>query len=175
VRGCPSQHMGSQIWSPGCHNVDRGTQFCSAVWAVLCKTLNINHITTTAFHPQANGMLERAHQQLKDALRAQLAGTDWPQHLPWLLLGLLAAPKEDSAISSAELVFGAPLTLPGQLRSAEELPVETFVQRSGSAADKSAAQQRSSGASRRIDGRPLCVCAARPQGHTISTVVPRAL
>jgi transposase InsO family protein len=30
---------------------DRGTQFCSAVWAGLCKTLNINHITTTAFHP----------------------------------------------------------------------------------------------------------------------------
>jgi transposase InsO family protein len=108
---------------------DRGTQFCSAVWAVLCKTLNINHITTTAFHPQANGMLERAHRQLKDSLRARLAGPDWPQHLPWVLLGLRAAPKEDSAISSAELVFGAPLTLPGQLRSEKELPVETFVQR----------------------------------------------
>jgi hypothetical protein len=28
--------------------------------------------------------------------------------------GLRAAPKEDSAVSSAEIVFGAPLTLPGQ-------------------------------------------------------------
>jgi transposase InsO family protein len=118
----------SRFGVPAVVTSDRGTQFCSAVWEVLCKTLNINHITTTAFHPQSNGMLERAHRQLKDALRARLAGPEWPQHLPWVLLGLRAAPKEESAISSAELVYGAPLTLPGQLRSAEELPAETFVQ-----------------------------------------------
>ncbi len=33
-------------------------------------------------------MLERAHRQIKDALRARLAGVEWPQHLPWVLLGL---------------------------------------------------------------------------------------
>ncbi len=32
-----------------------------------------------------------------------------------MLLGLRAAPKEDSAVSSAELVTGTPLVLPGQL------------------------------------------------------------
>jgi cleavage and polyadenylation specificity factor subunit 1 len=72
---------------------DRGTQFCSAIWQVLCNTLHIQHITTTAFHPQANGMIERAHRQIKDALRARLAGAEWPQHLPWVLLGLRAAPQ----------------------------------------------------------------------------------
>jgi hypothetical protein len=54
-------------------------------------------------------MIERTHRQLR------LAGLQWPEHLPWVLLGLRAAPKEESAVSSAELVFGAPLTLPGQL------------------------------------------------------------
>jgi hypothetical protein len=56
-------------------------------------------------------MVERAHRQIKDALRARLAGVEWPQHLPWVLLGLRSAPKEDAAMSSAELVFGAALTL----------------------------------------------------------------
>ena len=72
-------------------------------------------------------MVERAHRQIKDALRARLAGPEWPLHLPWVLLGLRAAPKEDSAISSAELVFGAPLSLPGQFIDTAERHPEEFV------------------------------------------------
>ena len=49
----------------------RGTQFTGALWASLCGTLNIQHITKTAFHPQSNGVVERFHQQLKDGLRAR--------------------------------------------------------------------------------------------------------
>ncbi len=59
---------------------------------------------------------------MKDALRAQSAANDWPDHLPWVLLGLRAAPKEDSAISSAEMVLGDPLVLPGQPPTAGEPP-----------------------------------------------------
>jgi hypothetical protein len=69
--------------------------------------LGIKHITTTTFHPCSTGMVERAHRQLKDALRARQAANDWPEHLPWVLLGLLAAPKEDSCVSSSEMVLAA--------------------------------------------------------------------
>ena len=84
------------------------------------------HHLTTAYHPQANGMVERSHRQLKDALKARTAGADWPSHLPWGLLGLRAAPKEDSSISSAELLYGAPLVLPGQLPGVPEPPPAVF-------------------------------------------------
>ncbi len=84
---------------------DRGRQFPSALWEGLCQNLQINHISTTAYHPQSNGLVERTHRQIKDALRARLAGNRWPEHLPWVLFGLRAAPKEDSAVSSAELVL----------------------------------------------------------------------
>ena len=75
---------------------DRGPQFCSDVWAQLTCHLGYLHHLTTAYHPQAIGMVERCHRQLKDALRARTAGSDWPSHLPWILLGLWAAPKESS-------------------------------------------------------------------------------
>jgi hypothetical protein len=41
---------------------DRGPQFTSAVWTALCKKLGIQHILTTAYHPQSNRMVERFHQ-----------------------------------------------------------------------------------------------------------------
>ena len=38
-------------------------------------------------------------------------------HLPWVLLGIRTTPKEDLHASSAELVYGAPLTVPGDFVS----------------------------------------------------------
>jgi hypothetical protein len=87
------------------------------------------HKQTTAYHPQANGLVERLHRQLKEALRARLQNDDWERHLPWVLLGLRAAPKEDSAISAAELVFGTKLTLPGELLTGEHADTADLVER----------------------------------------------
>jgi hypothetical protein len=83
---------------------------------------------TTAYHPQSNGLVERLHRRLKDALRARLATAAWPQHLPWVLLGLRSCPREDSGLSSAELVYGSPLTLPGIVVTGQEQPAEFFVE-----------------------------------------------
>jgi hypothetical protein len=67
--------------------------------------------------------------RLKDALRARLAGPDWPLHLPWVLMGLRAAPTEDIGVSAAEIVFGASLVLPGQILDTEEPPPADFIAR----------------------------------------------
>jgi transposase InsO family protein len=106
---------------------DRGNQFTSALWSGLCKRLGMTLITTTAYHPQSNGMVEHAHRQIKDALPVRLAEAEWPLHLLWVLLGLRDAPKEDSAISSVELVFGTALTLPGQFLAGMERPPANYI------------------------------------------------
>jgi hypothetical protein len=93
----------------------RGVQFTSATWAVMCSTLGAQHITTTAYHPQSNGLVERLHRQLKEALRSRNCGGKWLDHLSWVLLGVRATPKDLAGVSAAEAVYGAPLTLPGQL------------------------------------------------------------
>ena len=101
---------------------DRGVHFASKVWGVLMSRLGVCHHFTNDYHPQANGMVERAHHQLKDAPRSRLAGADWLTHLSWVLLGLRNALKEDSGISSADMVLGRPLLFPGQPCYATEPP-----------------------------------------------------
>jgi transposase InsO family protein len=59
---------------PGTVTTDRGTQFTSALWSSTCTSLGIKHVLTTANHPKSNGMVERVHRQLKDALRARGVG-----------------------------------------------------------------------------------------------------
>jgi cleavage and polyadenylation specificity factor subunit 1 len=73
---------------PDTLTTDRGAQFTSSLWNELSKLLNISHISTTAFHPQSNGMVERFHRRLKAALIARCSSPDWVAHLPWVLLAL---------------------------------------------------------------------------------------
>ncbi len=118
----------SRFGVPAVLTSDRGVQLSSAVWGELCSTLGISHRLPTAYHPQANRLVERFHRQLKDVLRARMDSQDWPSHLPWVLLGLRAAPKEDCGISSAEMVYGEALTLPGDFLEASRPPADSFLQ-----------------------------------------------
>ncbi len=92
---------------------DRGSQFTSKLWTAISKLLGTKLHHTTAYHPQSNGLVERFHRHLKTALRARLTTPNWLDELPWVLLGIRTAPKEDLRSSSAELVYGTPLTVPG--------------------------------------------------------------
>ena len=104
---------------------DRGAQFTSQLWSQMSAVLGIRLSSTTSYHPQSNGMVERFHRRLKDALKARLTGTDWFDQLPWVLLGLRTTIKDDLHCSPAELVYGAPISVPGDcLPCQPALPVQ---------------------------------------------------
>jgi transposase InsO family protein len=92
---------------------DRGAQFESALFKYLAKISGFKHRRTTAYHPACNGLIERFHRQLKAAITCH-AQENWTEALPLVLMGVRSAYKEELQASSAELVYGEPLRLPGE-------------------------------------------------------------
>ena len=104
----------SRFGVPSVVTSDRGAQFTSGTWRQSLSRLGITASTTTAYHPQANGLVERLHRTLKDALRCAIRSSkSWTRSLPWVMLGLRSAPRPDAASSAAEIVYGTPLRIPG--------------------------------------------------------------
>lgn len=93
---------------------DRGASFTSQVWMSLGKLLGTSIHHTTAYNPEANGMVERFHRTLKAALMSRCSDTTWSSQLPWVLLGIRTTPKEGLGASPAEMVYGEPLVVPGE-------------------------------------------------------------
>ena len=95
---------------------DRGAQFTASLWRKLCELFGIQTNTTTAYHPQGNGMVERLHRQLKAAIMAREEKADWMEHLPLVLLGIRSAWRADLDGSPTELTFGMarPCTCPAK-------------------------------------------------------------
>jgi hypothetical protein len=109
------------LWHSSHHHLGpRGTQFTSSIWSQLSSFLHISHITTTAFHPQSNGMVERFHRGPKDTLRARCSSPDWVAHLSWCPLAFRSSPHELSNSLPAEAVFGTLLVLPGEFPASPE-------------------------------------------------------
>ncbi|XP_046681358.1 uncharacterized protein LOC124368128 [Homalodisca vitripennis] len=93
---------------------DQGRQFESGLFKRLTSTFGIERLRTTSYHPQPNGMVERFHRHLKAAIICH-PESSWLQALPLVLLGIRNVYREDLTTSSAELVYGEPLRLPGSL------------------------------------------------------------
>jgi len=103
----------SRFGRPSMLTTDRGTQFTSSIFKTIAKQYGIELHFTNSRHPQANGMIERLHRQLKAAIMAH-STRDWVEALPLVMLGIRATFKEDIGATAAELVYGEPLRLPGQ-------------------------------------------------------------
>lgn len=76
---------------------DRGPQFVSSVWKVLCDRLQIKATLSTAFHPETDGQTERANQDVERQLRTYCSylQDDWVRWLP------IAEFADNNAIASA--------------------------------------------------------------------------
>ena len=109
------RHWVARFGVPVDITTDQGRQFSSTLWADLTRFLGIKALRTTSYHPQANGMVERVHRVLKERLMARSpSASDWMTNLPFVLLGIRTALRDDTGFSPAHLTYGGPLRLPGE-------------------------------------------------------------
>ena len=107
-------HAFTRFGVPSTVMTDRGSQFESSLWEKLMQLLGTKRLRTTAYHPISNGLIERFHRQLKASLKAHPTPTNWIDSLPMVLLGIRTALKDDIQCTTAELVYGTTLRLPGE-------------------------------------------------------------
>ncbi|KAK7573978.1 hypothetical protein V9T40_011169 [Parthenolecanium corni] len=94
---------------------DRGPKLRSELMEYFYETVGITHIDTSAYHPEANGALERAHGKLKEYLqffvRVEQKG-EWDVCLPYAMSANNKAKHSSTGYSPHKLIFGKLANLP---------------------------------------------------------------
>ena len=87
---------------------DRGRNFQSEVFNEMCKRFDIDHVSTTAYKPSTNGLVERFHQTLNSILGKVVTENqrDWDDHLAYALAAYRATPHETTGYSPNMLFLG---------------------------------------------------------------------
>jgi len=96
--------MDNKIWSSDENYHGQGRQFEAELFQQLMQLTGTTHLRTTAYHPEANGLVERLHRQIKAAIKCHETEA-WTTVLPIIMMGIRAAWKEDLKATSAELIF----------------------------------------------------------------------
>ena len=110
----------SQFRTPITLTSDRGRQFESNMWKEHIEVLNTIRSRNISYHPATNGIVERFHHQLKASLKCHSQPEHWADFLPLVMLGIRTSLKEDLGCSTAEIVYGTTLRLPGMYFSITE-------------------------------------------------------
>lgn len=89
---------------------DRGSSFISREVSSFLKNYCVNHICTTAYNPQANGLVERTNGLLCSLLAktAYASGKKWNEVLSACLHNLNTRIVRSISLSPFEIVFGTP-------------------------------------------------------------------
>jgi transposase InsO family protein len=87
---------------------DRAPMFMGSFWQTITSQLGIKHSPTTAYHPQANGQVERLNQTLETYLRAYVSNQqdNWVELLPIAQIALNDAASEATGISPYYANYG---------------------------------------------------------------------
>ncbi|KAL3855789.1 hypothetical protein ACJMK2_014989 [Sinanodonta woodiana] len=99
----------SRVGFPRVILTDKGINFTSTLLKHLYELVGIRGVTTTPYHPQANGKVERTVLTvLKSMLRKFCTDNknEWDEMLPCLLFAYREVPHEETGIAPFEMLYG---------------------------------------------------------------------
>ncbi|KZS02853.1 Uncharacterized protein APZ42_034557 [Daphnia magna] len=96
------------------YSVDAPQEFDEQLHCTVLLALETNHHTTTAYRPQANGLVERLNHTLDDMLSMYASSDrkDWDESLPFVTLAYNTSRHESTGRTPFYLVYGTEAVLP---------------------------------------------------------------
>ena len=95
---------------------DQGREFVSEIWSKLLRSLGIQWVLTSPYHPEGNAINERSHRTLNNMLCACLlkgsSSKARVDKVPGIMLSLNAMPHEPHGFSAPMVATGREPTLP---------------------------------------------------------------
>ena len=87
---------------------DCGTNFTSRYFKKKMSELGIIHVTSSPYHPESQGQVERFHQTLKSVLRkfCMETGNEWDKEIPYALFAIRSMPNDSLGFSPFQMIFG---------------------------------------------------------------------
>ncbi|CAF4393979.1 unnamed protein product, partial [Didymodactylos carnosus] len=76
---------------------DRGTHFMANVFEATASRCGVNHIATTTYHPQSNGLTERFNATLVGSIATYVnqQQSDWDDYLPYVTFAAQYEPNKN--------------------------------------------------------------------------------
>ena len=104
---------------------DRGTEFVNEIVDALMKHEGVSHRVISAYHPQADGKVERAIQTVRNTLNKLLHGASiyWPLYLSFVQLTYNHKISELTGSSPFSLMFGRKMNSLTDYTNVEAKPV----------------------------------------------------
>ena len=119
VSDAPLRHVVPYFGTPRRLLSDRGREFVGEVWASLTRSLGIQRLLTSPYHPEGNSINERSHRTINNMLRARLLegvpSRKWVDEIPGIMLALNAMVHEPHGFSASMIATGREPTLPPDL------------------------------------------------------------
>ena len=85
---------------------DQGSNFTSNLMKKVMELLQIHHLKTSPYHPQADGMLERFHGTLKGMMRkSNIANKNWDEYLPYVCFAVRDSVHSATGFTPFQLLF----------------------------------------------------------------------
>ena len=110
------RHVVPYFGTPRCLLSDRGREFVGEIRGKLLRSLGIQRVLTSPYHPEGNAINERSHRTLNNMLRVRLlegaSSKAWVEKVPGIMLALNAMSHEPHGFSASMVTTGREPTLP---------------------------------------------------------------